>query len=241
MFTGQERTPRPPTPAALESRMSSMQGTLAIQESLTRLSQQPAPSARPKLLGPPPGLESQPRLQHHGLEPRHSRREQGGDQADGRLTHGRSLKNARCCSGEQPSFPVGGRGREGEVAETAAPMEKAVVQLKIVRSIAGDWAKGRDLNRLLDRAETGGAEVSSSSGRSKAVAYRNLRGWLKENPSFLYEVVEALMAEDFHLCRSTPALSCVPVSSRGWIEHRSRIGPFPGSIRACTLDSCGHS
>ena len=39
------------------------------------------------------------------------------------------------------------------------------------------------------------------------------------------------MGEDFALVRSSPALTGLPVSSRGWVEHRSRLDPYPSAIR----------
>ena len=119
------------------------------------------------------------------------------------------------------------------MAGQGAPIEQAVLQLtKLVRTFAGDKARGRDLNSILDRAETGGTEgVANAGGRSKAAAYRTLKACLQESPAVLYEAIEAAMGEDFALVRSSPALTGLPVSSRGWVEHRSRLGPYPSAIR----------
>ena len=133
---------------------------------------------------------------------------------------------------------------DGEADDPEAPaVERAVLQL--TRVLGGGQSPAPrfefDFNSILDRAETGGAESSSSgSGRSKAAAYRKLRSCLHEAPSFLYEAVEDAMAEDFNQVRSTPSLAGVPVSTRGWVEHRSRLGPYPASIRAMWILGAVH-
>ena len=80
----------------------------------------------------------------------------------------------------------------------------------------------------------------AAGGRSKAAAYRKLRACLRESPAFLYEAVEEAMAEDFNQVRTTPSLASVPVSTRGWVEHRSRLGPYPASIRAMWILGAAH-
>ena len=43
------------------------------------------------------------------------------------------------------------------------------------------------------------------------------------------------MAEDFTTLKSGPGLEQLPVTSRSWLEHRSRLLNFPTSIRAAWL------
>lgn len=91
------------------------------------------------------------------------------------------------------------RGAEAEEEERAeevlegAPIEKAVLQLtKLVGQIVKPGQ--RDLEALLDGADSGSMDASSSSsGKSKAAAYKKLRAALGDNPSMIYRSIEAQM------------------------------------------------
>eukprot|EP00435_Cladocopium_sp_Y103_P062859 s246_g24.t1 len=135
-------------------------------------------------------------------------------------------------SEEEDGIEELGVGGDGAVA-AANPMETAVLQLT---KIVGKMAKssGRDLEALLDGADCGPADaaVGSSGGKSKAAAYKRLRSALTENPVAIYESIEKNMDTDFHQTRSAPGSSLQTMSSRAWVEHRSKVMNYPSSIRA---------
>ena len=113
------------------------------------------------------------------------------------------------------------------------PMERAVVQLtKIVGSLASQ-KKPRGLDAMLDGAEGDSHEGSgSSSGKSKAALYKRLRKCLLEDPKYLYETIEDLMEEDFLAQRVAPGVPGLSlVSSRAWMEYRSRLQHYPTTLR----------
>lgn len=111
-------------------------------------------------------------------------------------------------------------------------MEKAVLQLtNIVGALSKDRAK-TDIEALLDGVEPENAETaSSSSGKGKSAVYQKLRRALQDNPSFIYTSLEAQLKKDFNVMRSAPGSSSQTVSSRAWLEHRSRLGYHPMSIQ----------
>eukprot|EP00435_Cladocopium_sp_Y103_P020927 s3291_g5.t1 len=119
-----------------------------------------------------------------------------------------------------------------------APIEKAVLQLT---RIVGDLAKNkdkrsRDVEALLDGVDGDSAEVAQSgAGKSKAAVYKKLKTCLRDNPKYLYATVLELMEQDFHVLRSAPGSSSQTTSWRAWIEHRSRIGHYPTTIRFCWI------
>jgi hypothetical protein len=133
-------------------------------------------------------------------------------------------------------------GEDQEATAEGPPIERAILQLtKVVKTLAKSKQGRAGLDGILDRAE-GGAAVdapsssnSQGSSRSKAAAYKKLKSALKENPDWLWESVESQMAEDFTTLKSGPGLEQLPVTSRSWLEHRSRLLNFPTSIRAAWL------
>ena len=114
-------------------------------------------------------------------------------------------------------------------------MEKAVAQLtKIVGSLSKPKRGQKELDTVLDAAQegvSGDASSSQSSSRSKAAAYKRLRKALTDHPSLLCQAIEEAMEEDFAQLRSAPGSSTRAVSTRGWIEHRSRLQYYQNSIR----------
>lgn len=129
----------------------------------------------------------------------------------------------------------------GEEAAGAKPIEKAVLQLtKLMTSMAKPAKKRGGLEGILDKVDAGGAGgdgglVTSSTGRSKAAAYLKLKEALRTHPSWIYQAIEGQMEEDFSAVRSQPGAQSVMTTSRAWVEHRSRIGHFPSTIRAAWL------
>ena len=118
----------------------------------------------------------------------------------------------------------------------STPVEKAVVQLsKLVSAMAKQKKVSSGLGGILDRSEgvaVGESSSSSSQGaRSKSAAFLKLKAALVERPQWIYESIEELMEEDFGHLRSAPSSHQIVASARGWLEHRSRLGHFPGTVR----------
>ena len=115
----------------------------------------------------------------------------------------------------------------------ATPVEKALVKLtQIVGNLSKEAKKTGDLDSLLDNVEVDGGDSSqASSSKGKAAAYQKLRSALTENPKAIYTAIEALLEKDFNTLRSAPGASQQQTSARAWLEHRSRVGYYPTTIR----------
>ena len=133
---------------------------------------------------------------------------------------------------------VTGEGKE--------PVEQAVLQLtKLITKMAEkDNKKKSGLEEILDRVDTGGNADGSgggtSSGRTKAAAYKRIRAALEKHPEWIYRSVEGLMEEDFQQIRNAPGSSSRTVSSRAWLEHRSKLLHYPSTIRTGWIISGVH-
>ena len=120
-----------------------------------------------------------------------------------------------------------------EEPEQAGAVAQAVVKLtKIVEDLSKKRQNARDLDTLLDHAE-GGSELSSSSSssKSKAAAYKKLREALTKHPEIIAQTIEELMSQDFGQIQAAPGSGSRDVSTRAWIEHRSKLQHYVGSIR----------
>ena len=133
-----------------------------------------------------------------------------------------------------------------EEAGVKEPVERAILQLtKLVSKMSEKESKKRSgLEEILDRVDTGGSADGSgggtSSGRTKAAAYKKIRAALEKQPEWIYKSVEGLMEEDFQQIRSAPGASSRVVSSRAWIEHRSKLLHYPSTIRTAWIISGVH-
>lgn len=103
---------------------------------------------------------------------------------------------------------------------------------KLVKNLARDKKHKQGLEAILDRSDVSGDVSSSSSGsRSKAAAYQRLKAALTDRPEWIYRSIEDKLEEDFTHLRSAPNASGLAASSRGWVEHRSKLGHYPATIR----------
>lgn len=105
---------------------------------------------------------------------------------------------------------------------------------KLMTTLTKEKSSRRGLDAILERVDVGGGEGSSSavgSGKSKAAAFKKLKAALESKPEWLYTNIEALMEEDFNLVRAMPGSTNRPVSSRAWLEHRSKLLHYPSTIR----------
>lgn len=141
--------------------------------------------------------------------------------------------------------------REGEESKEALeaaaldPVGKAVVHLtKIVGNLSKPKKMRREIEELLDGVDAGldSTSASSSTSKSKAAVYQKLRKSLVHEPTYVYRQIEQLMEEDFVQMRAAPGSSGQNFSSRAWLEHRSRLGFYPQTIRMgwilCGIHDC---
>ena len=139
------------------------------------------------------------------------------------------------------SAPLGNALSESDEAEaeehgspsgSTDPVAAALTQLtKIVGELSQDKKKRSGASKLeiaLDGAmvTSGGESSSSLGGKKSAVARRILRNSLQESPEEVYGLVEKLMAEDVLSHTLQPGLDLPTFTARGWVEHRSKIGPY---------------
>ena len=93
-------------------------------------------------------------------------------------------------------------------------------------------AKSSSWELVMDGASgSGSAENTSSSSRRHAAALRLLKQSLRNNPKSIYETVESNMSDDFQNVRQLPGNAAVQVTSRGWLELRSRVQNFATPVR----------
>ena len=126
-------------------------------------------------------------------------------------------------------LPAPSRKRPGQEASGAAAsdeMTAAVTKLSQIASyLTMQRQKSRGLDALLDGA--GGVatgEPSTSLGSKKySAALRALRKTLLRQPEEISRVVEKNMTEDFQMMAQLPGPSQIPVSTRGWLEMRSKV------------------
>ena len=138
---------------------------------------------------------------------------------------------------DEGDFARGEEGRDPQAAGSA--VEKAVVQLtKLVTTIAKDKKPKTGLEAIFERIDGGGGESSGTAlggTRSKAAAYKKLKHLLSKNPELLYQSIEAQMEEDFHYSMTGPGNSNMAISSRAWLENRSRLTHYPSTIRSAWI------
>ena len=125
---------------------------------------------------------------------------------------------------------------EGEGKEKSPPIERAVLQLtKLVKNMAKTKKTGGGLEGILEKVDgvssTSEAAGSGGGSRSKAAAYKRLKEALETHPEWIYQSIEMQMEEDYNQMRTLPGGGLLPTTSRGWVEHRSRILHYPGTIR----------
>jgi len=125
-----------------------------------------------------------------------------------------------------------GEKEDGSPPSAGGTVETALVRLTdIVQTLAGDRVKKGGTSKLeaaLDHVGPSSSTDGSSIGTGKrsAAARRALRSMLTESPAELSLMIERAMYEDLTSSTLGPNLSLPPMSSRAWVEHRSRIGSY---------------
>ena len=119
------------------------------------------------------------------------------------------------------------------------PLGQAIVHLSsIVQEMRAEKKQKKDkgLEAILDRAESGSARDTTGSSRSKASALRSLQKLLVTDPKLIYQALEKNLQGDWETGGSNlPGAQITRISARGWLEHRSRISSYPGTIRPAWL------
>ena len=130
---------------------------------------------------------------------------------------------------------VGDHGDAGGSAG-ANNVEKALLELtKIAGRLAANKTKKEQLEALLDGVGSGsatGSEGSSGGGKRNAAALRALTKCLKENPKYIYEVIESNLQSDFQSRPVQPGEPLVPGTTvRGWLAAKSRVQNYQSHVR----------
>lgn len=132
------------------------------------------------------------------------------------------------------ALPDGGLAENGGGSGSADPMVQALVKLTSIvdRMDQDKKTRGKGLDRILDRADSGlGASSSVSSSRTKAGALRALQQLLVKDPKLIYQSLEQHLQEDWELGGAQPGVLVNTITARGWLEHRSRIQSYQSAIR----------
>ena len=119
------------------------------------------------------------------------------------------------------------------------PLGQAIVHLSsIVQEMRAEKKQKKDkgLEAILDRAESGSARDTTGSSRSKASALRSLPKASGDRPKAHLPGPEKNLQGDWETGGSNlPGAQITRISARGWLEHRSRISSYPGTIRPAWL------
>ena len=145
----------------------------------------------------------------------------------GKLGDGsRVVKNVLSESEEEEAREPGVEGEPGTIAGAICKMTH------LLSKLSGSKRAG-SLEDLLDRSEGAelGQSASSSGGSSKTAAYQKLVRLLKEDPAKISSSVLRLMSEDFQGHTAAPGPEGVNLTTRAWLEHRSRVQQFAGPVR----------
>ena len=112
------------------------------------------------------------------------------------------------------------------------PVGDAISRLTTaVELLASDKVKKKAVHPLDSLFESGSQDAAAGpSLRRNAAARKALREALTENPALISKTIESLMLEDLLVQTGAPGVPTA-TSARGWLEFRSRIGPFPGVVK----------
>ena len=244
--------------AQLEATMLKMQEN--VQKLLEKKAVSPPTlGARPKAsgirpapvigIGAPPGLV---REDFAGLDPQVVRSAIESGVSEAHLREMASLMSKqplrmedvpRSSAGLRHAGPLDESGDEEEIdgepleeeGDSGGPVEKAILQLtKVCQALAKPQMKrGSNIEQILDNTGlTGGTEGSGSVGaRKNATALRALKKCLLEQPEYIYQTIEAAMAQDFQSRAARPGEPLQGGSVRGWLETRSRITNQQAHVR----------
>ena len=245
-FSAESGVPQPPgldTPA-LAQRVSTMEGALEdIQKSLAQLlgAASTPPERKPALVARPKPASRHP--QSHTMDPGVAAQAlQAGvtPNALAEITAALDIpdtmmpaveqKETRGDSSEEEEEAVAGGG---DATGSADPMVQALVKLTTIvdRMDATKKKKGKSIDHILDRAESGSHPAISGSTRTKSAALRAFQALLLKDPRLIYQSLERHLQEDWELGGAQPGVMVNTITARGWLEHRSRIQAFPSAIR----------
>lgn len=123
----------------------------------------------------------------------------------------------------------------GDSGGTAAPVERAIVELTRIAAHLTEVKKKDPLEQLLDGGSgSAGSSDNTSLPQSKknAAALRALQKCLKDNPKHIYQVLEANLQSDFLSRPVAPGEAMAAGATvRGWLTARSRIQLYVNHVR----------
>ena len=142
---------------------------------------------------------------------------------------------------EEPAEGMEGEGYGSEQL-SGDPMQQAVLHLTELMKGMTEDKKKRQSSKIENALEyTGSSSTESSTvglGKRSAAARRALRQMLQEQPEEIFALLERLMMEDLMSQTLGPGMPAHALSSRAWVEHRSRIGAFKTSAH-CAWATAG--
>ena len=117
-------------------------------------------------------------------------------------------------------------------------LEAAIIQLTTIASkLTGGEVKKDKLDQILDGGGGSGSHADGSShptSRKNSVALRALQRCLRDDPKYLYQVVEANLQGDFLGRAASAGEPRVPGTTvRGWLTSKSRIQNYQQHVRWC--------
>ena len=117
-------------------------------------------------------------------------------------------------------------------------LEAAIIQLTTIASkLTGGEVKKDKLDQILDGGGGSGSHADGSShptSRKNSVALRALQRCLRDDPKYLYQVVEANLQGDFLGRAASAGEPRVPGTTvRGWLTSKSQIQNYQQHVRWC--------
>lgn len=117
---------------------------------------------------------------------------------------------------------------DGGDASAGSGVEKALIQLTKIASHLTENRRKDPLEQLLDSGGSGSAGSSDLTGppssKKNAAALRALQKALREQPTYLYKVLEANLQSDFLSRPVAPGEPMVSgTTARGWLTAKSRV------------------
>ncbi|CAE7606984.1 unnamed protein product [Symbiodinium sp. CCMP2592] len=207
----------------LENAIQGLQGGLdaLLKEVSNRNAADPPPPQAPepqaKLAAKPKSLPVGPAAS--GLDPAvlAAARGAGVPEDQLRLMQQLAAKPVKLGDGARKVKTVLSESEEEEDAADAGGQPEAA-------SVAESIHKMTQILSRLSKPRAGGAGV----WRIFWIAARRL---LKEDPAKISSSILRLMTEDFQGHTAAPGLEDLPMTSRAWLEHRSRVQQFAGPVR----------
>ena len=125
---------------------------------------------------------------------------------------------------------------DGGDASAGSGVEKALIQLTKIASHLTENRRKDPLEQLLDSGGSGSAGSSDLTGppssKKNAAALRALQKALRDQPTYLFKVLEANLQSDFLSRPVAPGEPMVSgTTARGWLTAKSRVMNYTNHVR----------